>query len=445
MNDTQRFKTGLFWFTNDLRIEDNPALLLASESTEQLICVYTIDPSWFSPSRYSTKTLGEYRWKFLYQSLLDLKISLERLNQHLNILFENPTQSLSKLIKEHHVDAVFRSQQVGYDEIKQWDFLKDTFPTVKFKETSTHTLFSKDSLPISLDQFNGNFSFSQFRKKVEKIEVPLGTKTPQWLSPAPAFSKRALPDLPNILEDKKEPNFVGGSRAAKKHLLKYFSSRHPSHYKDVRNHLDGWNNSTKFSPWLANGSLSARQIYQTLKQYEKDVEENDSTYWIFFELLWREYFQWLALSNTKHLFMRYGINQRKILTSFYPERFKRWTSGKTPYPLVNACMNQLNQTGYMSNRGRQIVASCFVNELNLDWRYGAAYFEQQLVDYDVAINWGNWQYLAGVGTDPRGQRQFGIAKQTKLYDPSGDFTRYWAGDYQVFKLDSTDAADWPIG
>jgi deoxyribodipyrimidine photo-lyase len=107
-------------------------------------------------------------------------------------------------------------------------------------------------------------------------------------------------------------------------------------------------------------------------------------------------------------------------------------------------MKQLNSTGYMSNRGRQLVASCLVHELGLDWRYGAAYMEQQLIDYDMASNWGNWQYLAGVGADPRGHRQFNLAKQTQTYDPDGLFIERWQGNNADSTLDYTDAADWPV-
>lgn len=98
----------------------------------------------------------------------------------------------------------------------------------------------------------------------------------------------------------------------------------------------------------------------------------------------------------------------------------------------------------MSNRGRQLVASCFVHELNLDWRYGAAYMEQQLVDFDVASNWGNWQYLAGVGADPRGHRRFDLDKQARIYDPQGLFIKHWGGDKHLEPLDSRDTVDWPI-
>ena len=107
-------------------------------------------------------------------------------------------------------------------------------------------------------------------------------------------------------------------------------------------------------------------------------------------------------------------------------------------------MKQLNQTGYMSNRARQIVASCLVNELQLDWRFGAAYFQQQLIDYDVAANWGNWQYIAGVGKDTRGPRRFNKDKQTALYDPQFVFIKRWQGASTITAIDQVDMVDWPI-
>jgi deoxyribodipyrimidine photo-lyase len=181
-----------------------------------------------------------------------------------------------------------------------------------------------------------------------------------------------------------------------------------------------------------------------LHTYEHHRGANDSTYWIYFELLWREYYQFYAHRHGKKLFSFSGLKLAKPATSFYPERFQKWCNGNTPYPIVNAFMKQLNSTGYMSNRGRQLVASCFVHELGLNWRYGASYMEQQLVDYDVASNWGNWQYLAGVGADPRGHRRFNLTKQTQIYDPKGDFIKKWGGDNYDSQLDSVDAADWPI-
>ena len=195
--------------------------------------------------------------------------------------------------------------------------------------------------------------------------------------------------------------------------MHYFETNSASTYKETRNALDGENYSTKFSIWLSNGCISARNIISNLKKYESLNGKNQSTYWIFFELLWREYFQWYAHHYKESLYKISGVTGIRPLSSFYAERLKKWEQGTTPYPLVNALMNQLVSTGYMSNRGRQIVASCLVNELELDWRYGASFMESHLIDYDVASNWGNWQSIAGVSSDGK-KKHFDINKPPNL-------------------------------
>ncbi len=150
-----------------------------------------------------------------------------------------------------------------------------------------------------------------------------------------------------------------------------------------------------------------------LQRYEAVHGANHSTYWIFFELLWREYFYWYARRYGAKLFRFSGIGE-KTAHQFLCAALLQWKHGETPFPIVNACMRQLNQTGYMSNRGRQLVASRLIHELGLDWRYGAAYFETQLMDYDVGSIWGNWRYLEGIGADPRGSRQFNLENRRTL-------------------------------
>jgi len=187
-----------------------------------------------------------------------------------------------------------------------------------------------------------------------------------------------------------------------------------------------------------------RKVISRLDQYERENGSNDSTYWLYFELLWREYFQWYALKHDIKLFRFSGVVGNKPLTSHYGERYIKWVQGRTPYPIVNACMNELRETGFLSNRGRQIVASCFINELSHDWRYGAAYFEQVLIDFDVATNWGNWQYLAGVGAARVTHRHFNLEKQARKFDPDGEYVAHWTDNIACEPLDSVDAADWPI-
>ena len=155
------FHTGLYWFTNDLRIEDNRALLQAAEQTQQLLCVYLVDPAWFAPNRYGQKTMGQYRWSFLYASLVDLEKSLNALGQKLLIVFDAPLDGLGALIAQYKVDAIFRSQNAGFYENKHWQLLQQRYQMLHFEEAATHTMFAESSLPFGLEDLPG--SFSKFR------------------------------------------------------------------------------------------------------------------------------------------------------------------------------------------------------------------------------------------------------------------------------------------
>lgn len=436
--------TTLFVFSNDLRLGDNSALLEAASHCRHLLCLYCVDPAWFRPSRYTIKPMGNHRWAFLRETLRQLESDLARCQQKLLIRYQSPHKAIEQLVKAHHITTVYRSEQFGYWENQAWQALKSRLPDVTFKAVTTYTLFQENELPFALDALP--LTFTQFRKQVEHLTIAKPEPRPDILPSPLAGLNYTVDKLPEVDVNQHiyvDNHFEGGEQAANAHLKQYFSGTAPSHYKETRNALQGRTKSTRFSPWLAHGCLSARQIVAALKQYEANQVANESTYWIFFELLWREYFQWYAAKYDSKLFDVYGIRSQRRNVCYYPERFQKWCAGNTPWPIVNACMKQLQATGYLSNRGRQIVASCFVNELAMDWRYGAAWFEHQLIDYDVASNWGNWQYQAGVGADPRGSRQFNLSKQTQLYDSDCVYIKQWKGE-QTFPLDSVDMVDWPI-
>lgn len=431
--------TTLFLFTNDLRLSDNRAFMEAAGSCRNLVCVYCVDPAWFKPGRYQSKVMGDHRWRFLRESTESLESQLEQRRQKLLIRLQSPLQAIGQLLKAHEIDTVYRSQNVGYQEATYWQTLKQLFPSVTFKEVATYTLFQQEELPFELEDLPATFTL--FRKQVENLQISEAVTAPDIIpGPMPGLNYR--PDWLPATGNTGSP-FKGGETAGAKHLKQYFSTMQPTTYKETRNALQGWETTTKFSPWLAQGCLSSRQIALALRHFESMIMANESTYWILFELLWREYFQWYALKHGVRMFSSRGIKDKCRLSCFYPERFQKWCAGNTPWPIVNACMKELLATGYLSNRGRQIVASCFIHELGMDWRYGAAWFEQQLVDYDVGSNWGNWQYLAGVGADPRGCRHFDLDKQTRQYDPDGRYIKRWEGN-KTYPLDTVDAADWPI-
>jgi deoxyribodipyrimidine photo-lyase len=160
-------------------------------------------------------------------------------------------------------------------------------------------------------------------------------------------------------------------------------------------------------------------------RYESEYGSNDSTYWLKFELLWREFFKWTERRYGNRIFQLSGLGNKSASDCFSPEIFQSWINGTTGDELTDAVMRELRATGYTSNRGRQNAASYLIHDLGQDWRSGAAWFERQLIDYDPASNYGNWGYIAGVGTDPRGGRKFNTIQQASNSDPDGAFRSFW--------------------
>jgi deoxyribodipyrimidine photo-lyase len=221
--------------------------------------------------------------------------------------------------------------------------------------------------------------------------------------------------------------FQGGESIAMKRLENYFfETENLSSYKQTRNGLIGTDYSSKFSPWLANGSISARTIYWEVQQYEQEICKNEDTYWLLFELIWRDYFKYISLKHGNKIFQLEGILEKKYNWNFHSKAFEQLKNGTTNEPFVNANMIELQQTGFMSNRGRQNVASFWAKEWEQDWRVAAAYFESMLIDYDVHSNYGNWIYNSGIGNDPR-DRKFNIKRQAEMYDAKGEYQKLWLG------------------
>jgi deoxyribodipyrimidine photo-lyase len=411
----------LFWFNQDLRLDDNPALAHAAAHASELTCVYCHDPWMDAADDFGIERQGPLRKRFIAQSLAALASSLEQSDQALLQVEGPPVAMLQELIGDHRIQRVVRSRQFGVYENRQWERLRREYTSIEFIEIDSYTLLRQDQV-ATIGQLPR--TFNQFRRRAEHI-AKISPAGKCQLPPSPAGVISTAPEAgPGAAP---EAMFAGGEAAASAHVSKYFEARLPSTYKKTRNALDGWSHSSKMSPWLATGCLSVRRLYQRLRQYEISHGANESTYWLYFELLWREFFQWYAHEHRERLFLPGGITGGGPSFDFDAGRFDAWCTGETQWPLVNACMKQLNQTGYLSNRARQIAASALINELNLDWRCGAAYFEKQLVDYDVGSNWGNWQYIAGVGADARGGRHFSIEKQARQFDADGSYVDRWLG------------------
>jgi deoxyribodipyrimidine photo-lyase len=267
----------------------------------------------------------------------------------------------------------------------------------------------------------------------ESLELStLSATLPQHDSqqPIPGLGLPAMAADPRSSFPYRTPAYAGGTSAAAAHVASYFERKLAHTYKATRNGLSGTDYSSKFSPWLASGALSARSIYQSLKQFETQHGANDGSYWLWFELLWRDYFRFLHCQRGVTLYRAQGLANATLDPTLaapphHAASFRRWCLGETGEAMVDAGMHELAATGYLSNRLRQIVASYLIHDLACDWRAGAAWFEAQLIDFDVYSNQGNWLYIAGRGTDPRGGRRFNPQKQAHDYDPDGHYRALW--------------------
>ena len=437
--------TVIYWLRNDLRLHDNPALALACQGAHKLLPVYVHPPS-DEASRWGFARVGAQRRAFIAQALADLRAQWQALGSDLIECSGTPHTVLPALAQAigstqlvcEHIAAPYEQAEVA----------ALSAAGLSVQTVWQSSLLDPADLPFAISALPQ--VFTQFRQAVERaaVQPPAPRPAPQVLPPLPAlpdlWSKQALAlsqqalaainteaiAAPAALQDARSsfpyatPACHGGETAALAHLRQYLARKLAHSYKDTRNGLTGLDYSSKFSPWLATGALSARQVMAELRGFEQQHGANDGTYWLWFELLWRDYFRFLHLCHGAALYRAQGLSALP-LPAHDAAGFARWCRGDTGQPLVDAGMRELAATGYLSNRLRQIVASYLLHDVGGDWRAGAAWFEAQLLDYDAYSNQGNWLYVAGRGTDPRGGRRFNPDKQTQDHDASGHYRRLW--------------------
>jgi len=424
--------TSLIWFGNNLRISDNIALNKACSSTST-IAVFCFDPRRFAIDRYGFKRTERFRAQFLIESVTELKSNLKKLNIPLFVFHDQPENCIPRLVTALGIDRIYVQREWTRDEVKVRNGVCAKIPGhVQLQEYYDQFLFHPEDIPFMDYQQIPNV-FTVFRKKCEKnirIRSPLKYPDPKpvnnWIE-----DRTKVPDLKELGLEPFETDlrtafpFKGGESNARTRIDHYFWETHRlSQYKKTRNGLIGQDYSSKLSTWLANGSISARTVFWEVKRYEQTVKKNEDTYWLIFELIWRDFFKYISLKYGNRIFQGKGIQDKMYHGRRNQQHKKDWILGTTCASFINANMRELAQTGWMSNRGRQNVASYWAKTLQQDWRLGAAYFESMLIDYDVHSNWGNWMYVSGVGNDPR-NRIFNPERQAEIYDSKGKYQELW--------------------
>lgn len=413
----------LVWFRRDLRVHDHPALAAAFRSGVT-VGVYVIDPREWEGDGVARPAMAEARRRFRLESLHQLRKALRQLGSELVVLKGEPADELVEFASEHGIKAIFASREPGTIELGEEErLLRKSGGRIAVRWASSNELIPVSQLPFDVKQ--APELFTAFRQMVERnLRVAPLTPVPAAQSP---LHLQDVGDLPSASSaSPRGHQLPGGEIAALARLDHYTKGSHSlKRYKETRNGMLRLDDSSKLSPYLADGSLSARMVYHQVKEFERQFGANESTYWLIFELLWREFFRVMAYKHGAQLYRVEGLQKLGLPWSHDQALFSKWCEGETGIPIVDANMIELRETGYMSNRGRQIVASYLTKALNIDWRWGARWFEHHLVDFDPASNYGNWQYVAGVGNDGREFRVFNPRKQAETYDPKAEYVKYW--------------------
>lgn len=471
--------TAILWFRNDLRVSDNAALALAN-TAEYVVPVYVFDKQWYgmdNASPHGFQRIGPFQANFIKQSVKNLR-NLLRLKISELVFRVGCTEDCIGEIAQILIDndlgpvRVVAHKEVTRDETEMEERVSDVLAEISEDNELPERIplhFVWGATLIHLDDLGFNpagpalpATFTEFRKLVEregKCRIREEIPEPQQMCNYPreiTIPSDQLPSLRDDLEVKglADPHdypfphplavitYKGGEEHGLKRIKMWMWSQNClQSYFETRNQSGHMDFSSKFSAWMAIGCLSPRTIYWNCKQYEEKVVKNKSTYWMVFELLTRDYFRWVAARAKNKLFALNGFtgkgaSERSVwkvppgtISEEHQRRFEAWVRGMTGAPYVDCSMRELAATGYMSNRGRQNAASFLIHDLEYpDWRAGAEYFESVLIDHDVASNWGNWAYLAGVGSDPRGGRRFNVIKQAMQYDATGWYTKRWCGE-----------------
>jgi len=437
----------LVWLRNDLRLMDNYCFNWATKQQAQVLPIFCFDPRYYdanaSQTEFGTRKTGLVRARFQLEAVACLRKNLQAIKSNLLVSFEKPEDFIPKLLDADAENIIVYQREVTSEELKIEQNVKKAVNGLKGCKTQMKGLWGltlehiddmgfdpQQELPSNFTGFWKDTSHVPIRPLVPapKLgELPFEVSTDlikQSGEYMPTLEDFGLKNEP--VDERTSFPWPGGEDSAQNRLADYMQNN-LHHYAETRNGLMGLEYSSKFSPFFANGTLSIRQAYF------KTIEKKFDTKNFVSELFWRDFFKFWFMRHGNKAFASYGPFDRINMDwKNDPEKLQRWKDGQTGIPLIDAFMRELNATGFMSNRGRQIVASFLTHDLRQDWRYGAHYFEEKLIDEDVTSNYGGWNSCSGIG--PGRVMIFNVMLQSKKFDPDGKFIKTWCPELSVLPL-----------
>ena len=411
----------ILWFRQDLRLHDNEALVEAIRSSDELIPVYIFDPRQFVPkTRFGTSKIGKARTLFILESVFDLRKQLKRLGSELVVRIGKPEEILYSLASEHKAHYIYCNRERTREEVLVQDRLEKKLWAIgrEVRYSRGKMLYYTSDLPFPVTHCPD--SFAVFRKETEQfIQVREPLPVPSDICQFPAeIEPGDIPVISTLLASNcdEQSNIFSGGETSGLHALK--------------NGIDlpltfMANENTLLSPWVAMGCLSPKKIYYDSLQFPKTSDAMQQN------LIYRDYLRLMGKKYGDRIFYKSGIKGIPFRYKKDDQLLRNWQHGKTSVEIIDAAMNQLNQTGWLPEVMRRLVSGYFVKVLNLDWRLGAAYFEAKLIDYDPCTNWVSWLNIAGLGPDIKEDRIINYEAVGKRLDPDGHYIQAWNPQYAV--------------
>ena len=407
-------EVNIFWFRRDLRLYDNSGLSAATHSKNKVIPIFIFDTS-------ITDKLpnNDSRINFIFDNLLEIDLKLKKkYNSSINVFKGNPIEIFKELIKDYKINSVFTNN--------------DYEPYALSRDKSIKNFLEKNQI-----------QFKSFKDQVifEKNEVVKDDGSP-YVVYTPYMRKwkaNLNEDLSKLAEKEVVNNFYNSSISALMELSKYgfvendkkievfkLNKDIVTKYADTRN-FPSINSTSKLGPYLRFGTVSVRKIVSGLLKFKDQTFLN--------ELIWREFFMQILFHFPHTAKKSFKSKYDKIIWLNDPKSFEAWKNGETGFPLVDAGMKELNNTGFMHNRVRMITASFLCKHLLIDWRLGEKYFALKLNDYEMASNIGNWQWASGSGVD--------AAPYFRIFNPHTQITKFDKNREYINKWVDTNSKSYP--
>lgn len=406
-------KTIIAWFRNDLRIHDNEVLLRATEHGSEVIPVYCFDPRHFGEGMFATQKTGVLRAAFLLETVAALKNALQQMGSDLFIAVGKPEEILPELTRRYQAGEVYHHREVAFEETQVSTWVEEALwgQQINLRHYIGHTLYHKEDLPFPIKDIPD--AFATFRKKAERESSirPTLPNPSRIVSPVD-LETTLVPTLLDLGYTKSEITLAaaltlrGGEDAALQAMAAFLSEAQDAPAYSL------------LSPYIATGALSPNLLYHEVKAAEaqlgkKQVEAN------ILKLLWRDYYRFMFKKHGNRFFHPQGLADELPYDAHDDDDgFELWKTARTGEPLVDYAMRQLNTSGWMADDLRVLVASYLTQKLRISWLRGAAWFEEKLIDYNPASNYGNWAHIAGVGSSQRENKPVDLQRLIRRLEPS---------------------------